>query len=81
MTFIDGSCPVGRISSSLIIPIMKTVRSDSYQCHLFNVEEILSFNVSFPMSIVCKQIKLSFENKTTLKLRQCVLLILLILVI
>ena len=34
MTYIDGSRAVGRISTSLVIPIMKTVRSDSYQCRL-----------------------------------------------
>ena len=34
-TYIDGSRAVGRLSSSLVIPIMKTVRSDGYQCRLF----------------------------------------------
>ena len=35
-TYTDGSYPIDRISCSLLIPIMKTVRSDSYQCHLLN---------------------------------------------
>ena len=33
--YINGSRAVGHISSSLIFPIMKTVRSDGYQCRLF----------------------------------------------
>ena len=30
----DGSYSIGQVSCSLVIPIMQTVHSDSYQCHI-----------------------------------------------
>ena len=37
MTYIDGSSAFGHISSSLGIPIMKTVRSDGCQCCILSL--------------------------------------------